>query len=185
MSYLSFGLTTASLPCHYSCTCIIIANSLTAPIAISRSLCSRYRMSQACVLIFVFPQSCCCHYLYCWNVRCTLLCHVALQVLLSSTSQIDKAYNYRFLWPWLGSGLLTSTGRVIEQHSITVSVVTEPHCVTVSMVTETYSSTVRNVIEKHSFTVSKPMANILLLFVWRLNGMCYCSFGDSDTFCWC
>jgi len=43
-----------------------------------------------------------------------LLCHVALQVLLSSTSQIDKGYTYTFLWPWLGSGLLTSTGNVME-----------------------------------------------------------------------
>jgi len=52
-----------------------------------------------------------------YDARC---CHVALQVLLSSTSQIDKAYVYRFLWPWLGSGLLTSTGKVTEQHSANV-----------------------------------------------------------------
>ena len=52
---------------------------------------------------------------------------------------------------------------MIEQHSVTVSMVTEP-----------YSSIVRKVIVKHSVTVSKPMANILLLLVWRLNGMCYC-----------
>jgi len=43
-----------------------------------------------------------------------------LQALLSSTSQIDKAYPYRFLWPWLGSGLLTSTGKVIETLSATI-----------------------------------------------------------------
>ena len=43
------------------------------------------------------------------------MCHVALQVLLNSTSQIDKAFPYTFVWPWLGSGLLTSTGTLIEQ----------------------------------------------------------------------
>jgi hypothetical protein len=36
--------------------------------------------------------------------------------MLNSTSQIDKAFAYSFLWSWLGSGLLTSTGTVIEQH---------------------------------------------------------------------
>jgi len=71
-----------------------------------------------------------------------LLCHVALQVLLSSTSQIDKAFPYSFLWPWLGSGLLTSTGNVIEQHSAPVSKVIEQH-----------SDTVSNMIEQHSAAV--------------------------------
>jgi hypothetical protein len=47
--------------------------------------------------------------------------------LLSSTSQIDKAYTYRFLRPWLGSGLLTSTGKVIEEHAASVSTVIEQH----------------------------------------------------------
>jgi hypothetical protein len=41
-----------------------------------------------------------------------------LQLLLSSTSHIDKAYPYSFLRPWLGSGLLTSTGKVIELHCV-------------------------------------------------------------------
>jgi hypothetical protein len=41
-----------------------------------------------------------------------------LQILLSSTSHIEKSYPYRFLLPWLGSGLLTSTGKVIEQQSV-------------------------------------------------------------------
>nr|AAC03111.2 family 4 cytochrome P450 [Coptotermes acinaciformis] len=36
-----------------------------------------------------------------------------VEALLSSTSQIDKAYTYRFVWPWLGSGLLTSTGQAL------------------------------------------------------------------------
>jgi hypothetical protein len=71
-----------------------------------------------------------------------LLCHVALQVLLNSTSQIDKAYTYRFLWPWLGFGLLTSTGKVIEEHAATVSKVMEQHYVTVSKVMEQHYVTV-------------------------------------------
>ena len=74
-------------------------------------------------------------------------CHVALQVLLSSTSQIDKGNVYRFLWPWLGSGLLTSTGTVTEQHSATLSKVIEQHSAAVIMVTETYYVTVSKVIE--------------------------------------
>jgi hypothetical protein len=50
------------------------------------------------------------------EARCYVM--LPLQVLLSSTSQIDKAYAYRFVWPWLGSGLLTSTGKVIEPLSV-------------------------------------------------------------------
>jgi hypothetical protein len=60
---------------------------------------------------------------------------------LSSTSQIDKAFPYNFLWPWLGSGLLTSTGKVIEEHAATVSTVIEQHAVTFRMVKETNSVT--------------------------------------------
>ena len=33
-----------------------------------------------------------------------------LQVLLSSNKFIDKSSEYDFLHPWLGTGLLTSTG---------------------------------------------------------------------------
>jgi hypothetical protein len=90
-----------------------------------------------------------------------LLCHVALQVLLGSTSQLDKGYSYSFLWPWLGSGLLTSKGKVIEPlpaivtkvnetNSSTVINVIEKHSATVNRLTQTYSATVSKVIEKHS-----------------------------------
>jgi hypothetical protein len=75
-----------------------------------------------------------------------LLCDVALQVLLSSTSEIDKAYPYRYLWPWLGSGLLTSTGTVIEQHSATVSNVILAHSATVGKVFEQHSGIVSKII---------------------------------------
>jgi hypothetical protein len=54
---------------------------------------------------------------------------VCLQALLSSTSHIDKGYGYRFMWPWLGSGLLTSTGKVTEPLSATVS----NDCVTITI----------------------------------------------------
>jgi hypothetical protein len=85
------------------------------------------------------------------------LCYVMLplQVLLGSTSKIDKAYTYRFLWPWLGSGLLTSTGKVIEKYSCAVSKMIEPHSSTVSRVIVTHAVTVSKVIEQHSSTVSK------------------------------
>ncbi|XP_048243097.1 cytochrome P450 4V2-like [Haliotis rufescens] len=33
------------------------------------------------------------------------------EVILNSTKHIDKAFMYRFLHPWLGTGLLTSTGK--------------------------------------------------------------------------
>jgi len=78
---------------------------------------------------------------------------------LSSTSQIDKAYNYRFLWPWLGSGLLTSTGNVMEQHSATLSRVIEQHSAADRIVNESYSVThsvtLTKMIEPHPATVSK------------------------------
>jgi hypothetical protein len=51
-----------------------------------------------------------------YDTRCYVM--LPLQIVLSSTSVIDKGYTYRFLWPWLGSGLLTSTGKVIEQQSV-------------------------------------------------------------------
>ncbi|GCB73373.1 hypothetical protein scyTo_0002508 [Scyliorhinus torazame] len=35
---------------------------------------------------------------------------VILKVILSSSKQLDKSYVYKFLHPWLGTGLLTSTG---------------------------------------------------------------------------
>ncbi|XP_032269486.1 cytochrome P450 4V2 [Phoca vitulina] len=34
----------------------------------------------------------------------------SVEVILTSSSQIDKSYMYKFLEPWLGLGLLTSTG---------------------------------------------------------------------------
>ena len=52
------------------------------------------------------------------------------------------------MWPWLGSGLLTSTGKVIEQHSVTVGTVIEQHSAVYSIVNETYTAT-------HSVTVTK------------------------------
>jgi hypothetical protein len=72
---------------------------------------------------------------------------------LSSTSQIDKAFLYRFLWPWLGSGLLTSTGMVIEQHSAAGSTVTERQCTNLSMVIQTHSPFVSKVNEQIFTTV--------------------------------
>jgi hypothetical protein len=78
-----------------------------------------------------------------------------LQILLSSTSQIDKAYPYSFVWPWLGSGLLTSTGKVIESHSATVSRVNYTLCTTNANVTKSHSVTVNMVDEPHSVPVSK------------------------------
>ena len=82
-----------------------------------------------------------------------MLCHVALQVLLSSTNQIDKAFPYTFLWPWLGSGLLTSTGNVIEQHSASVSRVIETLSPTVRKVIELYCATCGKVCQQYSATV--------------------------------
>jgi cytochrome P450 len=40
-----------------------------------------------------------------------------LQVLLSSNKFIDKSSEYDFLHPWLGTGLLTSTG-ILSLHSL-------------------------------------------------------------------
>ena len=35
----------------------------------------------------------------------------AIQPLLSSSVHIDKSLEYQYLQPWLGSGLVTSTGK--------------------------------------------------------------------------
>jgi hypothetical protein len=80
-----------------------------------------------------------------------------LQVLLSSTTHIDKAFPYKFLWPWLGSGLLTSTGKETDQHSATVSKVIESDSATVNKVFEKQSSTVSKVIIMHSATFSNDI----------------------------
>ena len=36
--------------------------------------------------------------------------------LLSSTRNISKGFQYDFIWPWLGQGLLTSTGQKWQKH---------------------------------------------------------------------
>jgi len=46
------------------------------------------------------------------------------------------------MWPWLGSGLLTSTGRMTEQHSATVNMVVELYCTTGVKVCQQYFVTV-------------------------------------------
>jgi len=61
---------------------------------------------------------------------------------------------YRFVWPWLGSGLLTSTGTVIEQH-----------CATVSKVIEMYSAAVVRESEIKSVNHIKVSKHILLLLI--------------------
>lgn len=38
-----------------------------------------------------------------------------LQIVISSNKYIDKAGSYRFLFPWLRNGLLTSTGTYAKQ----------------------------------------------------------------------
>ena len=62
---------------------------------------------------------------YCWRgycpgqsksrARCVVVfCLFAcLQVLLTNTKTLDKAFVYKFLYPWLGEGLLTSTGTLV------------------------------------------------------------------------
>jgi len=44
------------------------------------------------------------------NLNCAFL---LFQVLLSSMKNLDKSFIYRYLHPWLGTGLLTSTGTVL------------------------------------------------------------------------
>jgi len=48
------------------------------------------------------------------NMSCrTDLCQMIsmlFQTLLNSTKHLDKSFSYRFVLPWLGTGLLTSTG---------------------------------------------------------------------------
>ncbi|NXE15798.1 CP4V2 protein, partial [Lophotis ruficrista] len=40
-----------------------------------------------------------------------ILCHAdSVEVILTSSKHIEKSYLYKFLQPWLGTGLLTSTG---------------------------------------------------------------------------
>ncbi|PSN44006.1 hypothetical protein C0J52_17230 [Blattella germanica] len=38
------------------------------------------------------------------------------EVLLGSTKNLDKSFMYKFLYPWLGTGLLTSTGKKWHSH---------------------------------------------------------------------
>jgi hypothetical protein len=77
-----------------------------------------------------------------------------LQVLLSSTSHIDKDFPYNFLWPLFGSGLLTSTGKETDQYSATFSKVIESDSASVNKVIETQYATVGKVIITHSATFS-------------------------------
>jgi hypothetical protein len=96
-----------------------------------------------------------------------VLCFVMLpfQVLLSSTSQIDKAYVYRFVCPSLGSDLLTSIGTVIEKYTGTISNMIESHSARVGKVIVTHSGTVSKVIDPHSVAVIEVIETKI----------CYCS----------
>jgi hypothetical protein len=38
---------------------------------------------------------------------------VFLQILLTNTKILDKSFEYEYLHPWLGKGLLTSTGMLV------------------------------------------------------------------------
>jgi hypothetical protein len=55
------------------------------------------------------------------NISCRRdLCQiisVLLQTVINSTKHIDKSFTYHFLLPWLGTGLLTSTGESYQQRS--------------------------------------------------------------------
>jgi len=55
------------------------------------------------------------------NMSCkTDLCQmisVLLQTLVNSTRHLDKSFVYTFLMPWLGTGLLTSTGEKYQHRS--------------------------------------------------------------------
>ena len=84
---------------------------------------------------------------------------------MSSTSQIDKGFPYSFLWSWLGSGLLTSTGIVLEKCSATISTVIEQHSALVSKVMVNHSDTVSKVYETHYATVGKVTFYIQLLLI--------------------
>ena len=65
---------------------------------------------------------------YCWSgycsgqsksrARCLFVCLfvcllACLQILLTNTKMLDKAFMYKFLYPWLGEGLLTSKGMLV------------------------------------------------------------------------
>jgi hypothetical protein len=84
---------------------------------------------------------------------------------LSSTSQIDKAYTYSFLWSWLGSGLLTSTGIVLEKCSALIGAVIEQHSDLDSKVMINHSATVNKFFETHCATVDKVTFYIQLLLI--------------------
>jgi len=44
------------------------------------------------------------------NINCAFL---LFQILLSSMKNLDKSFIYVYLQPWLGTGLLTSTGTML------------------------------------------------------------------------
>jgi hypothetical protein len=75
--------------------------------------------------------------------------------MLSSTCQIDKAYTYTFLWPWLGSVFADQHRYLMEKYSATVTKVMEQYSATLSKVMVKHSATVCNVMEQNSAAVSK------------------------------
>jgi len=56
---------------------------------------------------------------------------VLLQTLINSTKHLDKSFTYKFVLPWLGTGLLTSTGKrdtkICDKYEIRVSQFAECH----------------------------------------------------------
>ena len=53
------------------------------------------------------------------NFNCVFL---LFQALLSSMKNLDKSFTYKLLQPWLGTGLLTSTGTMLYSDSFFQSV---------------------------------------------------------------
>ena len=65
-----------------------------------RDYCHGQSMSRArCVLVL-------CFFVFFFLPAC-------LQILLTNTKMLDKSFPYKFLHPWLGQGLLTSTGTLV------------------------------------------------------------------------
>lgn len=68
-----------------------------------------------CRSIFDFPNDPCIGlYLGCQRF---VLCHKpeSMAKILNSSQYLEKSDDYKFLWPWLGTGLLTSTGNKWKQ----------------------------------------------------------------------
>jgi hypothetical protein len=99
--------------CHY----LVINTDLCQICVLLQSAIIMSFSTDLCQMISVLLQSA---IIMSFSTDLCQMISVLLQSLINSTKHLDKSLSYRFLLPWLGTGLLTSTGEMCRQQNADV-----------------------------------------------------------------